>query len=265
MYFVSNRTEWGGPQIGYIMQVASSRPLIGLLSDRRLAAFGAWSDVDLCFAWTHYVEAITAAGGAAVIFPPEQWLADDPATMLDAVDGLLLTGGRDIDASVYGAVPHPANEPGDAHRDRVELALARAALETEIPILGVCRGMQILNVVTGGGIEQHLPDPEGVHRGPPGTFVAHEVDAADGSRLAGIFGAERFVVRSHHHQGLAELGDGVVATGHAPDGVVEAIELPGERFCLAVLWHPEEDLDGGGGALYGALVAACSERIASGR
>lgn len=248
------------------MQVATpSRPRIGVLADRRLASFGAWSDVDLCFAWTHYVEAISAAGGAAVIFPPEEWLAEQPATMLGAIDGLLLTGGRDIEASVYGAEAHPANEPGDANRDRVELELARAALGTEIPILGVCRGMQILNVVTGGGIEQHLVDPDGVHRGPPGTFVAHEVDAAEGSRLAEIFGSERFGVRSHHHQALDGLGDGLVATGHAPDGIVEAIELPGERFCLAVLWHPEEDLAGGGGALYGALVAACTERIASGR
>ena len=233
------------------------RPLIGMLGDRREASFGAWSDVELCFVWQHYVDAIGGAGGAPVGFPPEPWLERRPELMLDAVDGLLLTGGRDIEASVYGAEPDPRNEPGDAIRDRVELALARAARERGTPILGVCRGMQLLNVVCGGGIDQHLDDPGPIHRGPPGAFVTHEVRPEPATVLGSILGSDPFTVRSHHHQGVAELGTELVVGARAPDGIVEAIEAADrERFCVAVLWHPEEDLEGGGRALYGAFVEA---------
>ena len=230
-------------------------PRIGLVADRRTASFGAWTDVDLAFAWTHYVEAIAGAGGAPVIFPLARCYADDPALALDVVDGLLLAGGRDLDAASYGEEAHPANEAGDPLRDQIELALATEALERDLPTLGVCRGMQLLNVALGGGIEQHLEDPDRLHRGEPGTFVEHDVNAAEGSRLARIVG-ERAIVRSHHHQGVTPLAGRFQASAFAPDGLVEAAEVNDREFCIGVLWHPEEDLPGGGDKVYEALVEA---------
>lgn len=233
------------------------RPAIGMLGDRRAASFGAWSDVELCFVWQHYIDAVTAAGGAAITFPPEPWLEADPDSALDRIDGLLLTGGRDIDARVYGAEPDEHNEPGDVGRDRVELELARAALARAIPILGVCRGMQLLNIARGGGIDQHLSDPGSEHRAEPGAFVPHDIRAEAGSALASILGGGLVEVRSHHHQGLGRIGAGFAVGARSPDGVVEAIEaVDPSSFCIAVLWHPEEDLEGGGLALYQALVEA---------
>ena len=239
------------------------RPTIGLLGDRRTASFGAWSDVELCFVWQHYVDAVAVAGGAAVTFPPDTWLESDPGSVLDLVDGLLLTGGRDIDARIYGAEPHELNELGDAGRDRVELALARAALDRAVPILGICRGMQLLNIARGGGIEQHLDDPGSAHRAEPGAFVPHDVSAEAGSTVASILGQDPVEVRSHHHQGLGTLGAGLAVGARSPDGLVEAIEgVDPDAFCVAVLWHPEEDLEGGGLALYRALVEAATVRAA---
>jgi putative glutamine amidotransferase len=239
----------------------SDRPRIGLVADRREASFGAWADVELDSVWTHYVEAIVQAGGAPVVFPLAEAYADAPELALDIIDGLLLAGGRDLNASSYGAEPHPETEGADPLRDRIELAFATAAIERDLPTLGVCRGMQVLNVALGGGIEQHLADPEGIHRGPPGAFVGHDVDVEAGSRLGSILG-DRAEVRSHHHQGVATLADRFTPSAHAADGVVEAAEVADREFCLAVLWHPEEDLRGGGARLYEALVeAARSARV----
>lgn len=231
-----------------------------MVGDSRAASFGAWSDVELSFVWTHYVEALERAGGAAVVFPASDPYAESPQLALDVVDGLLLTGGRDIDAVSYGAQADPRNEPGDPRRDRIERAIAEAALARDLPILGICRGMQLLNLIANGGLEQHLDDPGRIHRGPPGTFTGHEVEVEPGTRLASILGAGRVEVRSHHHQGVGALGEGWVASGRAPDGVVEAIEAPERDFCVAVLWHPEEDLTAAGLSLYEALVAAARAR-----
>jgi gamma-glutamyl-gamma-aminobutyrate hydrolase PuuD len=135
------------------------------------------------------------------------------------------------------------------------------AVERDLPTLGVCRGMQVLNVALGGGIEQHLADPNGIHRGEPGAFIGHEVDVAPDTRLASILG-ETAAVQSHHHQGVSPLAERFTASAHAADGLVEAAEIADHEFCLAVLWHPEEDLPGGGAELYEALVeAARSARV----
>ena len=225
------------------------------MADRREASFGAWSDIELDLVWTHYVDAITESGGAPIVFPLAEAYAEAPGLALDAIDGLLLAGGRDLNASVYGAEPNPENEAADPLRDRIELALATAAVERDLPTLGVCRGMQVLNVALGGGIEQHLADPDGIHRAGPGEFVGHPVDVTPGSRLASILG-DRAEVRSHHHQGVGPLGDRFTASAYASDGVLEAAEIPDHDFCVAVLWHPEEDLPGGGARLYEALVEA---------
>lgn len=238
------------------------RPRIGLVADRREASFGAWSDVDLAFVWSHYVEAIAAVGGAPVIFPLASCYADEPHLALDVIDGLVLAGGRDLDASSYGEEAHPANEAGDPLRDRIELAFAAAALERDLPTLGVCRGMQLLNIAMGGGIEQHLEDPDRIHRGEPGTFVGHDVDVVAGSRLATILG-ETATVQSHHHQGVAPLAERFTASAHAADGLVEAAEVSDQGFCIGVLWHPEEDLAAGGDRLYGALVEAARAKAAA--
>lgn len=233
-----------------------------MVGDRRSANFGAWTDVEVSMVWQHYVEAISGAGGAPVVFPVDDCYVGDPELALDAVDGIVLTGGRDLEATSYGAQQNPENEPGDELRDRVELALAAAAVEADLPLLGVCRGMQLLNVALGGGIDQHLADPDGLHRGEPGAFVGHEVEAVAGSTLARIIGEAAVEVRSHHHQGVEPIADRLRVAGHSPDGLVEAVENPDARFCVAVLWHPEEDLPGGGAELYGALVAAADRRRA---
>jgi putative glutamine amidotransferase len=235
------------------------RPRIGMVADRRSASYGAWNDLDVNLVWSTYADAIARAGGAPIAFPPLEPYERDPALALEVIDGLLLTGGRDIDARSYGAERHPANDAGDPMRDRVELALGRAALERGLPILGVCRGMQMLNLVGGGGIDQHLDDPDQIHRGDPGAFVSHGVAAVEGTRLASIIGTDLVEVRSHHHQGVEPLADGFVVAARSEDGLTEGVEAPDRGFCVSVLWHPEEDLDGGGLKLYEALVAAARE------
>ena len=243
--------------VGYIIHMASMvRPRIAMIADRREASFGAWRDVALAAVWAHYVEAVDAAGGLPIVIPVVEAIEEEPALALEGIDGLLLTGGRDIDASSYGADAHPSNEDGDPLRDRVELALASEALARDLPVLGVCRGMQLLNLALGGGIDQHLEDSDGIHRADPGTFVDHSIEIAAGTRLATILGDEPAEVRSHHHQGVEPLADELVVSARSPDGLVEAFEAPDRAFCVAVLWHPEENLAGGGADLYAALVAA---------
>jgi putative glutamine amidotransferase len=233
---------------------------IGIVADRREASFGAWRDVELTSVWSHYVDAIERAGGAPLIFPAIERYAESPQEILDAVDGIILSGGRDIEAQSYGAEPDPRNESGNPIRDRVEFALAKAAVAEKVPLLGVCRGMQLLNVALGGGIDQHLDDPDRVHLPKPGAFVDHPVAAEAGTRVARIIGDEEVTVRSHHHQGIEPVAEPLAVSARSPDGLPEAVELGGEGFCVAVLWHPEENLDGGGLAVYEALVAAARGR-----
>jgi putative glutamine amidotransferase len=244
---------------------AQGRARIGLVADTRDASFGPWSDVSLSAVWSHYIVALDRGGAAPVLFPVVEAYAEDPGLALDLVDGLLLTGGRDIDARSYGADPNPANDLSDPLRDRIELALAREAIGREMPLLGVCRGMQVLNIALGGGIDQHLADPDEVHRGPPGAFTSHPIEVVPGSRLETILGAREATVRSHHHQGVAPLADSLRPSAHSPDGLVEAAEMDGGPYCVAVLWHPEEDLDAGGQHLYDSLIAAAhrSSRVAA--
>ena len=236
------------------------RVRIGIVGDRRAASFGAWSDVELSLVWHHYVAALARAGAAPIVLPVAECYVEAPELALDVVDGLVLAGGRDLDARSYGEEPDPENDPGDPLRDRVELAIAKAALERDLPTLGVCRGMHVLNVVLGGGIAQHLADPERVHRGEPGRFVRHEVEPVGDTRLASVLAPGPSTVRSHHHQGVGPVAESFTVAARSPDGVVEAVEDPSRSFCLAVLWHPEEDLQTGGLAVYEALVAAARRR-----
>jgi putative glutamine amidotransferase len=232
-----------------------SRPAIGICAAVEAASFGVWAGQAATLLPRGYADAVQAAGGVALLLPPDDEVAEHPGELLDRLDGLLLAGGRDVDPLTYGARPHPATDEPMPERDRFELAVASAALERDMPVLGVCRGMQMLNVACGGTLVQHL---EGElcarHRHTPGVFSDHDVVLEPGSLAARAAGAERISVRSHHHQALGELGEELIVTGPAPeDGLAEAIELPGRRFVLGVLWHPEEDEASG---VIGALVQA---------
>ena len=219
------------------------RPVIGLCAAVQRARFGAWDEVAVMLPRA-YASAVQRAGGMALMLPPDDALAARPDAVLDLVDALVLAGGDDIDPAAYGARPHPETNGACPERDRFELALAGRALERDLPLLGVCRGMQLLNVAAGGTLLQHLPERLGHdrHRHMPAAFADHRVRLEPGSLAARAAGEELHAVKSHHHQAPDELGGGVLATGWAvEDGLVEAIELPGRRFALGVLWHPEED------------------------
>jgi putative glutamine amidotransferase len=208
-------------------------------------SYGAWRGMAALVSPESYVAAVQRAGGRAVLLVPDAEDAEDPEGVLDLVDAVILTGGAgDVDPALYGEEPHPETGPVQEKRDAYELAIARAAVGRGMPVLGICRGMQVLNVLYGGAIEQHLPDALGheEHRHTPGVFADHEVRLEPGSLAARATGAEASPVKSHHHQGIKNVGAGLIATGWtAGDGTVEAVEDPNKRFVLGVLWHPEED------------------------
>ena len=225
------------------------RPVIGVCAAIEPASYGSWVDEPVVLVPLSYAKAIQDAGGSAIMLPPDATAASEPDELLDRLDALVLGGGADIDPAIHGAQPHPEIDRPNPDRDRFEIALARRALERELPLLGVCRGMQVLNVATGGALEQHLPERLGHerHRPVPGSWAEHDVRLQPGSLAARAAGAERLSVKSHHHQGIADLGDGVEVSGWsaAPDDedTIEAIEFPDRSFALGVLWHPEEDPD----------------------
>ena len=220
-----------------------SRPVIGICSATEVVRWRAWEM--LCnLSPRTYSNAVQAADAMAILLPPDDATAEAPDQALDLLDGLVLAGGADVDPGSYGARPHEETHGTWPERDRFELALTHRALEREIPVLGICRGMQMLNVALGGTLDQHVPDSVGHqdHRAVPGTFSDHEVRLQPGSLAARAVGAESSAVKSHHHQGIDELGEGLSVSGRAAaDELPEAIELVGERFALGVLWHPEED------------------------
>lgn len=222
--------------------------MIGITSYTEEASFGVWT-LPSALIPLAYVEAVERAGGRPLLVPPSEEGIEET---LGALDGLLLSGGSDLDPTLYGADPHPETAGIRAERDRAELALLRAALERDLPVLAVCRGSQVLNVARGGDLVQHLPEAVGHerHRRRPGVFSEHEVEVERESRLGRLLGG-RAAVKSHHHQGLGRLGSGLRAVAWADDGSIEGLEDPGLRFALGVLWHPEEGEDD---ALFRALV-----------
>lgn len=218
------------------------RPVIGITTALERVRFGAW-DVLAAFSPMNYVAAVQRAGGLAVLLAPDE---QEPEAVLELVDGLVVTGGADMDPSTYGQNPHPATVAALPGRDKFELALTRAAGERDLPLLAICRGMQVLNVARGGTLLQHLPDVVGHedHRRTPGTFEGndHDVVLSAGSLAARAAGEERHRTLSHHHQGVDRVGEGLVVTGRATrDDLVEAVEDPSERWVLGVQWHPEAD------------------------
>jgi putative glutamine amidotransferase len=223
----------------------ADRPVIGLCASLERATWGLWTTPAHLLP-REYADAVQRAGGIAVILPPDPRAADHPDELLDLLDGLILAGGADVDPAAYGQEPHPATVNTNTERDDFEIALARAAIARDLPLLGVCRGMQILNVARGGTLLQHLPDSYGHedHRRTPGSFdgADHQVRLDAGSLAARAAGEERHRTLSHHHQGVDRVGDGLVVTGHSElDDLPEAVELPGCRFVLGVQWHPEVD------------------------
>jgi len=239
-----------------------TRPVIGICTPLERARWGAW-DLDAFLLPRSYVDAVNRAGAMALLLAPDPVLVEDPDEVLDRIDGLMLAGGADLDPASYGAQPHPETIGSVPERDAFEIALVRRALQRDMPLLGICRGMQVINVACGGTLHQHLPDVlgHGEHRRVLGSFdgADHDVRLARDSLAARAAGEELHATKSHHHQGVDRVGDGLVVTGWATvDELPEAIELPGNHFALGVQWHPEADETS---RLIGALVEHAAVRV----
>jgi putative glutamine amidotransferase len=222
---------------------ASRRPVVGPTSYLERVQSDGW-DVPAGYLSSNYFEGVIAAGGIAVLLPPQPVDPEIASSVLDSLDGLVITGGYDLDPAAYGQQPHPATDQPRTMRDAFEFALLRGALDRGLPVLGICRGIQVLNVAFGGTLHQHLPEVLGHtgHRAGGGVFTTLPVRTVPGTRLAALMG-ESADASCYHHQGIDKLGDGLVVSGWDADGVIEGLELPGDNFVLAVQWHPEQTLD----------------------
>ena len=221
------------------------RPVIGLPTALEQAQWAAW-ELEAALLPFNYAQAVQRAGGLALLIAPDPAFIAEPDLVLDLLDGLVLIGGADLHPEVYGADPHPETAPTSRLRDDVELALAARAIERDLPFLGICRGMQVMNVAQGGTLRQHVPDAvgHGDHRCIVGTFEGsdYEVRLAEGSLAARAAGEVLHPVKSHHHQAIDGIGAGFTVTGWAVmDDLPEAIESREHRYLLGVQWHPEAD------------------------
>jgi putative glutamine amidotransferase len=235
-----------------------TRPVIGISAYCEEASWGIWT-LPAVVLPRNYVDQVAGAGGVPVLLPPLAEAGD----VVRRLDGLIISGGPDVEPAAYGEQPGPNATVVRPERDAAELAFFRRALDAELPVLGICRGMQLMNVALGGSLIQHLPDLVGHdgHSPTPGQMGAHEVTVAPAGRLAGILPGRSVAVATHHHQGIGQLGAGLTATAWAQDGTVEAIELDqpgaGHPFTIAVQWHPEAGQDP---SLFLAIVAAAAGR-----
>lgn len=224
---------------------AAAPPIIGITSYLEQAQTGVW-DVRASFLPQVYLDGVTDAGGIAVVLPPQPVDAEIARGIVSSLDGIILSGGADIDPTRYGQEPHERTGAPRGDRDTFESALLDAAIEAELPFLGICRGAQMLNVEFGGTLIQHLPDVVGDERYQlgDGVFNSIDVEVDEGSRIAEVLGDDRGA-RAHlyHHQAIGDVGDGLEVTSRTADGVIESIELPSVPFGIAVQWHPEENRD----------------------
>jgi gamma-glutamyl-gamma-aminobutyrate hydrolase PuuD len=213
------------------------KPLIGITTYVEPASWGKWH-LEAALVPYDYVRAVERAGGRAMLVPPDD---EGNEEILDALDGLVFSGGNDMAPDTYGAEADPETNGTNPARDRGELALLTAALERDLPVLAICRGVEVLNVARGGDLVQHLPDVLGheEHRAVVGEFSEHAVRVDPSSRLEEVRGP----VKSHHHQGLGRIGEGLREVAWAEDGIVEAVEDPEKAFLVGVLWHPEAGED----------------------
>lgn len=230
-------------------------PTIGITTYHSKADWRGWSEEGALLPWT-YVTAIRGNGGRPVLLPPGGDATEADATVA-VLDGVVIAGGGDLDPAIYGAAKHPRTEVTAPDRDVWELAVAEAAIRMNVPLLGICRGMQVLNVACGGTLHQHIPDLVGhdAHGGTPDGFGMHKVRITSGRTVSDILpGAEYFEVPTHHHQAVDRVGDGLTAVGWADDGIIEAVEaISPHEFIVGVQWHPEQGVDF---RLFSALVAA---------
>jgi gamma-glutamyl-gamma-aminobutyrate hydrolase PuuD len=240
---------------------SATPPRAGLTMYREPASWGVWDEpADLLPAT--YADSVAAAGALPVLLPAVE--IDVPAgveTALDGLHGLVLTGGPDVDPARYRAVRHPRTGPARSRRDGWEIALACAALDRDMPVLAICRGVQVLNVALGGDLHQHLPDAVGhdAHSPVVGVHGRHGVRLAAGTRIRALLGPDA-TVATYHHQAIDRLGSGLVATGWAEDGTIEAVEIDGASWAVGVQWHPEVH---DGAALFAGFRAACDHYRAS--
>ena len=217
------------------------KPLIGITTYVVPAKWSYW-DLEAALVPAAYVQAVEQAGGRALLVPPAENAVEET---LDGLDGLVFSGGSDLDPELYGQEAHEETSGIVRRRDDAELALLAGALERDMPVLAICRGSQVLNVARGGDLVQHLPEVVGDEKhkhNPPGIFADHDVDLVPGTRIQSLLG-DRAPVKSHHHQGFGKLGAGLVESARADDGTIEAVEDPAQRFAVGVLWHPEAGED----------------------
>jgi anthranilate synthase component 2/putative glutamine amidotransferase len=241
------------------MSNGGGRPLIGISTYREQARWGFW-DVPAVLLPATYADAVAECGGEPVLLPTGSTSADVVARL----DGLVLAGGADVDPARYGQPPGEHTTVLRPDRDDAELAVLAAALERDLPLLAVCRGMQLLNVLLGGDLVQHLPDVPGAgsHQAGPGIYARREVRTVPGTALADLLGPAASA-ECHHHQALGKVADGLTPAAWAEDGVLEAVEADGRRFCLGVQWHPEAGEDPHkDNRLFEALVKAARQPIA---
>ncbi|WP_175611168.1 gamma-glutamyl-gamma-aminobutyrate hydrolase family protein [Mycobacterium sp. IS-836] len=216
--------------------------MVGLTTYLERVQAGIW-DVPAGYLPADYFQGVIDAGGVAALLPPQPADADAVSAALDSLDALVITGGYDLDPAAYGQPPHPTTDQPRTVRDAWELALLRGALDRALPVLGICRGAQVLNVAFGGTLHQHLPDVLGHdgHRAGNAVFTTLPVRTVPGTRLAALMG-ESTDASCYHHQAIDKVGHPLVVSAWDADGVVEGLELPGDHFVLAVQWHPEQTL-----------------------
>ena len=217
-------------------------PLVGVTTYLEQAQQGVWN-VRAAFLPEQYLTGVTASGGIAILLPPQDPDAADAA--IAGLDGLILSGGADVAPELYGAVRHPLTDPSRVDRDAWELALFRAAEQRRIPVLAICRGLQLVNVARGGTLQQHLPESLGTerYRLGGGVFAENEVQVSDDTALADVLGAGEVQVHSYHHQGIGRLGEGLVAAARSDDGLVQAFVDTSAGHVVGIQWHPEENAE----------------------